>query len=269
MRSDRTACVLLRLYPRAWRARYGDEFLALVEDQGLSWRGVADVVAAAGVERARSIAAAVRTLDAPPSSTLEPVTTLREWIATRALILAFAGLAVLTLGAVGVPYPRGGMLAQFVINVLLLDLQLDSQARLADRVARPLYQFTAAAIVTGVCWLVAFVLTAMGAPPPSERVFFLAVLPALGWAGVRFLYRVFRPAYRAFRRPGEAVPLPPISTFEVRAWSFIMFTVVVTMAMMDPQGQTYWAMAFTVWIFLRFRDHRRARVGNWSREQSD
>ena len=105
MRNDRAARALLRLYPRAWRARYGDEFLTLVEDQGLSWRGVVDVVAAAGVERARSIAAAVRELDAPPSAPLLPVTTFREWIAQKAAILALFAAAVLALGAVGVPYP--------------------------------------------------------------------------------------------------------------------------------------------------------------------
>jgi hypothetical protein len=54
----RVARALLRLYPRAWRARYGDEFLALVADTGLSWRTVADVSAAALVERVRAIAGA-------------------------------------------------------------------------------------------------------------------------------------------------------------------------------------------------------------------
>jgi hypothetical protein len=56
MSDDRLARALLRLYPRAWRARYGDEFLALVADTGLSWRTLADVSSAALVERARAIA---------------------------------------------------------------------------------------------------------------------------------------------------------------------------------------------------------------------
>ena len=38
MSDDRAARALLRLYPRTWRARYGDEFLALVSDTGLTWR---------------------------------------------------------------------------------------------------------------------------------------------------------------------------------------------------------------------------------------
>jgi hypothetical protein len=46
---------LLRLYPRAWRERYGDEWLALVEHRSLSLRVVIDVVLAAGRERAAAI----------------------------------------------------------------------------------------------------------------------------------------------------------------------------------------------------------------------
>jgi len=38
---------LLRLYPRAWRDRYGEEFLALLGDGRLSMRNVVDVMAGA------------------------------------------------------------------------------------------------------------------------------------------------------------------------------------------------------------------------------
>ena len=51
MRSERLARALLRLYPRAWRSRYGEEFLSLLADAGLTWRGVADVARAALSER--------------------------------------------------------------------------------------------------------------------------------------------------------------------------------------------------------------------------
>lgn len=46
---------LLRLYPRAWRERYGDEFLALLEQSPSSWRTFADVARAAGAEWTRSV----------------------------------------------------------------------------------------------------------------------------------------------------------------------------------------------------------------------
>jgi hypothetical protein len=54
MRSDRFARRLLRLYPRSWRDRYGDELLALIEDSGLTWRKTANIVAVAIWERVRS-----------------------------------------------------------------------------------------------------------------------------------------------------------------------------------------------------------------------
>jgi hypothetical protein len=59
---------LVRLYPPAWRARYGDELEALMADAGgggrLSWRTRADVTAGAGRERLR---AAGLSGDAPPA----------------------------------------------------------------------------------------------------------------------------------------------------------------------------------------------------------
>jgi hypothetical protein len=42
-----TADRLLRLYPRAWRARYGDEFLALVGDRPLGLPQLIDIVSGA------------------------------------------------------------------------------------------------------------------------------------------------------------------------------------------------------------------------------
>ncbi|MBV8479840.1 MAG: hypothetical protein JOY72_05995 [Actinobacteria bacterium] len=45
--------LLLRVYPRRWRDRYGDELLALLEAEPLTWRARANVVAAGLVERTR------------------------------------------------------------------------------------------------------------------------------------------------------------------------------------------------------------------------
>ncbi len=48
---------LLRVYPRAWRARYGDELAVLIEEldggRRMSWRTGLDVVRAGAIERAR------------------------------------------------------------------------------------------------------------------------------------------------------------------------------------------------------------------------
>ena len=46
---------LLRLFPGAWRARYGDELLDLVDETGLTPHVAADVARAGVAERARAI----------------------------------------------------------------------------------------------------------------------------------------------------------------------------------------------------------------------
>jgi hypothetical protein len=46
--------VLCALYPQGWRRRYGREFAALVEDVGIDWRTVLDVLKGAIVMRVRS-----------------------------------------------------------------------------------------------------------------------------------------------------------------------------------------------------------------------
>ena len=60
MSHDQTVRALLRLYPAAWRQRYGDELLALLGESGLTFRIVLDVVLAAGVEWFRAAAALIR-----------------------------------------------------------------------------------------------------------------------------------------------------------------------------------------------------------------
>ncbi|WP_255945192.1 hypothetical protein [Streptomyces odontomachi] len=51
--TERRARVLVRLYPPAWRARYGEEFRALLEDSGVDTRAVRDVLLAAASAWAR------------------------------------------------------------------------------------------------------------------------------------------------------------------------------------------------------------------------
>lgn len=45
------ARMLVRLYPRRWRQRYGDEFAAVLEDQPMKLRAVLDVVRGALAQR--------------------------------------------------------------------------------------------------------------------------------------------------------------------------------------------------------------------------
>jgi hypothetical protein len=54
---DRLALWLLRLYPRTWRDRYGEEFLALLDSRGITGSQVIDVVASASSERSVALVA--------------------------------------------------------------------------------------------------------------------------------------------------------------------------------------------------------------------
>ena len=50
----RLAHWLARLYPRQWRARYGEEFDALLEDADLTWRDIFGVLMSALEMRMKS-----------------------------------------------------------------------------------------------------------------------------------------------------------------------------------------------------------------------
>jgi hypothetical protein len=55
--SSRRARCLLALYPRAWRARYGDEILALLADTGLGFGGSVDLLVGATREHLQIVVA--------------------------------------------------------------------------------------------------------------------------------------------------------------------------------------------------------------------
>ena len=78
MRSERVARALLRLYPRAWRARYGDEFFALIEESGATPRLLIDVAVAAVRERTRALLAS--------QSTEDPLARVPGWILASMLV---------------------------------------------------------------------------------------------------------------------------------------------------------------------------------------
>src|SRR5262245_39871113 len=107
MRSDRIARALLRLYPRAWRERYGDEFLALIADVGLTWREVVDVIGAAGVERVRAAITLVRNeLDPTDPPVVDITGPTMDDFREAVLFFALASLTILASSLVGVTLPR-------------------------------------------------------------------------------------------------------------------------------------------------------------------
>jgi hypothetical protein len=90
--------LLLRLFPAAWRARYGEELLDLVNDTGLTPRGAADIARSGLSERVRSARAAI---SGGASMTLGPAWRHpTAWavigLLTLVPLLSFLGFSVLT-----------------------------------------------------------------------------------------------------------------------------------------------------------------------------
>jgi hypothetical protein len=142
---------LLRLYPAAWRARYGDEMLALLEDRRVGWRDRLDLVrgavdahwlaprSAATMVGAALLAGAAWTVAA--AATLgEPV--LPDWPGYLD--------TTLPLGAVAV---GAGLVATYA-----------EACRYAERPGRILGWATRLALVGQLLWAVALAVAVLGGP---------------------------------------------------------------------------------------------------------
>jgi hypothetical protein len=240
MRDDRLASVLLRLYPRAWRARYGDEFLALVADTGLSWRAALDVAVAAGLERMRAIAALIGGED--PAALSAAPRRVREALFDFAAFAAVVCLTVLALGQAGAPYPVWNWWL-----IVLLSWLDEQTGRLADRFERMVFAlrwFLAALALTGLAWLVASISSSLGVPDPSIRLYYSVLGSWFVCLGARLLYCT----YRAISYNSTWSGLHPR---EVRAWNVVLFVVIIVMALPDDAGETFWWWAAILWMALR------------------
>ncbi len=84
--------LIVRLYPRAWRQRYGDELEALIEDAGPGWRVAVDVARGAAMMHLTmglgSLRQHVRRLAATPAFALTALITMSVAIGANALIFS-------------------------------------------------------------------------------------------------------------------------------------------------------------------------------------
>jgi hypothetical protein len=120
--------LLLRLYPRAWRARYGAELTDLVAHTGLGPRSVLDITRAAAHERGRELDAA---LTGGATMTLGPAWRHPTSFALTAAVLltptavfVLGSLVVYQLGVTALSGPMGSANDWLTAQPRIVDLFL-------------------------------------------------------------------------------------------------------------------------------------------------
>jgi len=178
---------LLRLYPRSWRARYCDEFTALIESSPLTPRVMLDVAAGAIVQRWR----AAFEFSGPPTtlrSLIEPIAApiAAAWLMTMVASFAAEWLAGFPVTArirevngvtmVSPPWPSFfllvGPLMQFVVLVRCFGA-IVPLVQMRPLLGRELRRWYLALFVTSVCWLYGdrLVNVGTGLPPRNDKTF--------------------------------------------------------------------------------------------------
>jgi hypothetical protein len=248
MSDDRLARALLRLYPPAWRARYGDEFLALVADTGLSWRTLADVSSAALVERARAIAGA-KLWEGDPVVAGQPLPprTVGEALTVTATFFGLVGLSALVLGLLGVPYP-GSRLSWFqkvfwLLYIANANVWITFVGSPAAHGAARFASFGAAAALAGGALLIGNRLAWLGIPEPSEGALLAVFFGICLLGGGRFMYFMIRPLVSYPAR------WPVMHSRERLAWCVAVLMLLSLFGLADQAGEAFWSLAFLFWMF--------------------
>jgi hypothetical protein len=255
MPSDRIARALLRLYPREWRARYGDEFLALIADSGLSWREGADVIAAATVERLRAAVGVIRSqLDPTEAQSYVPESSFADSLREAALFGSLVCLTVAVFAVFGVPLPRWTWWVFVLPPGGGLHVAPSAQANWRERATLSYFWFVAAVAVTGIVWRGAGAL--IGVPPFSDRIFFSLI-------GVFFLAGIPRAIYCGIRILIYGSTWRGMHPAEIHAWRLGLLALVGLVASFDAAGETFWMLTFLVALAFRtpyeFTRHGAAR----------
>ena len=257
MPSDRFARVLLRLYPRAWRQRYGDEVLALIADGGLSWREVADVIGAAGVERARAIVALVRNeLDpetSPPQFLSIP---FREAVRESGLFIGLMATMVGVLMLAGLARPPWVWWYFTITNgTIASSMTARPDSSWAERASLSFLWNVLAVMLVGLARLFAGVGREIGVPEPSDPVFWWSFVLFFGGFCCRAVYCGFRNNLYGSRWRG-------LTPLEVNAWRLGLFAITVLFAFVDPKGEAFWSTSMI--MTFGFRTPR-----GWSRSAAE
>jgi hypothetical protein len=250
MGDARFARTLLRLYPPAWRARYGDEFLALVADSGrLSWRAAADIVGAAAGERARSIASLIRN-DGAPVDLTEPSIRLgpdRGWFAYQGLFFVLVAATVWVLHAAGLEAPRWTFwlfLAQFSLTRATDPIADPTHWSWVERALASFWWWATALVLSGVSYYAGVLLNRAGVAAPSDGTVVSVLLGLIAALGARTIYC-------AIRLHGRRRDWPGIRAGEKHAWNAAVLLIVIAGGLSDPSSTGIWMGSQILWMTLR------------------
>ena len=242
------ARALLRLYPRAWRERYGEEWLTLVGDHGLTPRVVVDVIGAAALERLRGFVAWRRRETDP--STLDLLVAKgpgREFLVEWSV---YCVLVVLTVAALSrwFHWPVHWSFWFYVLWPWLRVMQFAGLGTSrSDRIASVYYRFAESAAISCAIVLGAHRLAAAGLPRPNddlaELIIFSVVIPPL----VRFVFAWWR-GWDGMS-PGEWV-----------FWKVLLFSWIGWTAYVDDRFEGYWFATAMLFMFCRLPSEMRRDV---------
>ena len=243
MSHDQIARALLRLYPAAWRERYGDELLALIDESGLTLRIVLDVVLAAGVEWFRTAVSLIRNdqLSGEPPPKLITAGYMYADFLPCATIL---GTTMAGLWAAGVPPPPWHSCVMLLYQCNLYNFMAP---RLNSRTARLFiwsYWLFLALALTALAGLLALGLRSIGVPDPSEAVFIRSL-------GVVLVVGLIRAIPMRYKLMSYNSTWPGLDPREVRFWQTVWFAVAVLLAMAEQSPKVFWPSAGILWIALR------------------
>jgi hypothetical protein len=244
MRNDRLARALLRLYPREWRERYGDEFLGLIDETGLTWRSVVNVAAGAVAQRARALVA-WRTREPDPSlailvfASLTAREVLIEWPTFCAL---FAG-TVVGLHWLGVPLPLWAWWPQAITMYFVVRSDFVGPVTTPLRRVGIGYYFALEAMALALAaFFSARLLVAIGLPEPTTDTFILVPLAVLVPLAIRVGYCFMRTNQPNSEWPGAG-------SREVRLWKVTGIAVIAAASLGDPEMRTVWMMMISIFMF--------------------
>ena len=247
MSASRCTRLLLSLYPRAWRERYGDEFLALVDQTGLTWSVVADVILSAGAQRLRALwvlraEEAERLLAFRHGQRLP----LGDVLLDLFVFLGLVGLVVIGCVAAGAPWPAWNFWFWLTINwhTRYGPSLVSAKKSRAERVGVAYFFFLESLAIIAVIMLAAAALRSRGVPAPPDRADVVFVL--CGFAAVcRFGYAWARCASPTTTWPG-------MSTVELSGWVFLIGISLFTGALAEPNMKMFWILALFPYLMRNF-----------------